>query len=159
MNTKSLLITSLLLPNLLLSSSVILEESFEIPSNNKNALVIKEIKTDNTKPKAKENNATEVIHGHTLPPEPDPTINNATLGGVDSNANGVRDDVERAIYKKYDNKLDAVVLMDVSKFFQRTLVEPLANAKDIAQYDTKIIDCEVFLSRTYKRYVTTHPIT
>lgn len=32
---------------------------------------------------AKEHNATEIIHGHTLPPEPDSTINNATLGGVD----------------------------------------------------------------------------
>ena len=32
-----------------------------------------------------------------LPPEPDPTANSATLSGVDSNGNGIRDDVERAI--------------------------------------------------------------
>jgi len=43
----------------------------------------------------------EVIDGYTLPPEPDPKINNATLLGVDVNHNGVRDDVERWIYKKY----------------------------------------------------------
>lgn len=38
-----------------------------------------------------------------LPPEPDPAENNATLAGVDWNNNGIRDDVERAIYFKYQN--------------------------------------------------------
>ncbi|WP_373033616.1 Ig-like domain-containing protein [Sulfurovum sp.] len=42
------------------------------------------------------------MHGHRLPPEPDPAVNNATLLGVDSNSNGVRDDVERWIYTRYD---------------------------------------------------------
>jgi len=45
---------------------------------------------------------TVVINGHTLPPEPDPKINNSTLLGIDSNNNGVRDDVERWIYDRYD---------------------------------------------------------
>ena len=44
----------------------------------------------------------KIIHGHRLPPEPDPAINNSTLLGVDSNNNGVRDDVERWIYTRYD---------------------------------------------------------
>lgn len=39
----------------------------------------------------------EVINGITVPPEPAPSINNATLTGVDINKNGVRDDVERKI--------------------------------------------------------------
>jgi hypothetical protein len=43
-----------------------------------------------------------VVDGHMLPPEPDPTINNSTLLGIDSNHNGVRDDVERWIYETYD---------------------------------------------------------
>jgi hypothetical protein len=47
-------------------------------------------------------NTTEVIDGHVLPPEPDPKVNNATLLGIDSNNNGVRDDVERWIYSRYD---------------------------------------------------------
>lgn len=46
----------------------------------------------------------ETINGHTLPPEPDPKINNSTLLGMDSNYNGVRDDVERWIYKTYKDK-------------------------------------------------------
>jgi len=41
------------------------------------------------------------VDGHRLPPEPAPKINNATLLGVDVNNNGVRDDVERWIYKTY----------------------------------------------------------
>ena len=52
-----------------------------------------------------------VINGHTLPPEPDPKINNATLLGVDSNDNGVRDDVEIWIYKKYQNESTFIYLM------------------------------------------------
>ena len=35
--------------------------------------------------------------GDGLPPEPDPDVNNATLEGVDSNGDGIRDDVERFI--------------------------------------------------------------
>ncbi len=41
----------------------------------------------------------EVINGYVLPPEPDETLNNSTLLGIDSNNNGVRDDVERKIIK------------------------------------------------------------
>ena len=39
----------------------------------------------------------EIINGYILPPEPDETLNNSTLLGIDSNDNGVRDDVERLI--------------------------------------------------------------
>jgi len=42
------------------------------------------------------------ISGHRLPPEPDRALNNSTLLGIDSNNNGVRDDVERWIYKRYN---------------------------------------------------------
>ena len=44
------------------------------------------------------------VNGHRLPPEPDPKVNNSTLLGIDSNNNGVRDDVERWIYNKYKDK-------------------------------------------------------
>ena len=45
---------------------------------------------------------TWIVDGHTLPPEPDKALNDSTLLGIDTNNNGVRDDVERWIYKKYD---------------------------------------------------------
>lgn len=40
--------------------------------------------------------------GHRLPPMPDETLNNSTLLGIDINNNGVRDDVERWIYTRYN---------------------------------------------------------
>lgn len=54
----------------------------------------------------------QVINGIAVPPEPDPVVNNATLLGVDSNNNGVRDDVERQIASNYGTnagQYDAVV--------------------------------------------------
>ncbi|MDB5225329.1 MAG: hypothetical protein JWL87_281 [Candidatus Adlerbacteria bacterium] len=42
-----------------------------------------------------------------LPPEPNEAENNATLAGIDSNNNGIRDDVERAIYFKYQESAKA----------------------------------------------------
>ena len=39
----------------------------------------------------------EVINGYMLPLEPDEILNNSTLLGIDSNDNGIRDDVERLI--------------------------------------------------------------
>jgi hypothetical protein len=41
------------------------------------------------------------VNGYRLPPAPDPAVNNATLLGIDSNNNSVRDDVERWIYETY----------------------------------------------------------
>lgn len=49
---------------------------------------------------------TEVINGIAVPPEPNPTINNATIAGVDINNNGVRDDVERKIATLSNNDID-----------------------------------------------------
>jgi len=103
----------------------------------------------------------EIIHGHTLPPEPDPTLNNATLGGVDSNGNGVRDDVERAIYKKYDKKLHVMALLQEARFYQRTMVEPTSDAKIIQKDATRTIDCQLYLARSDQsfRYINFKPYT
>lgn len=45
--------------------------------------------------------AATTINGITVPPEPDETQNKASVAGVDSNSNGVRDDVERAVATKF----------------------------------------------------------
>jgi len=89
----------------------------------------------------------EVIHGHTLPPKPDPIANSATLEGIDSNSNGVRDDVERAIYKKYDKKLHIVSLIDLAKELQQILIQPVENAKKIEKGISRNNDCEIYLGR------------
>ncbi|MDR3178021.1 MAG: hypothetical protein LBT96_03450 [Campylobacteraceae bacterium] len=44
----------------------------------------------------------EIRHGYKLPPCPDPAENDKTLLGIDTNKNGVRDDVEVWIYNTYD---------------------------------------------------------
>lgn len=43
------------------------------------------------------------VDGSHLPPLPDSTEVDATVAGVDANNNGIRDDVELAIFKKYPN--------------------------------------------------------
>ncbi len=65
----------------------------------------------------------EMINGHQLPPEPDPTINNSTLLGIDSNNNGVRDDVERWIILRYQNdanypKTKTAIAIQFAKAYQ-----------------------------------------
>ena len=57
--------------------------------------------TNITTPKEKTNTAW-IVDGHVLPPEPDKALNDSTLLGIDSNNNGVRDDVERWIYETYN---------------------------------------------------------
>ena len=89
----------------------------------------------------------EIINGDTLPPKPDPIANNATLGGVDSNNNGVRDDVERAIYKKYLKKLHRVLLIDEAKQLQQTMTKSLNYAKDIEKDLSRVTDCEIYIRR------------
>ncbi|NJK65061.1 MAG: hypothetical protein HC921_22225, partial [Synechococcaceae cyanobacterium SM2_3_1] len=38
-----------------------------------------------------------------LPPEPDPELNNQTIAGIDLDGDGLRDDVQRYIYKRFPN--------------------------------------------------------
>lgn len=43
----------------------------------------------------------EKINGIAVPPKPDVTINQATVGGVDSDSNGIRDDIDRFIAREF----------------------------------------------------------
>jgi hypothetical protein len=51
----------------------------------------------------------EIKHGYQLPPCPDPVENAKTLLGIDTNSNGVRDDVEIWIYHNYDTHKNCTV--------------------------------------------------
>ena len=68
----------------------------------------------------------ETINGHTLPPEPDPIINNSTLFGIDVNNNGVRDDVERWIYQTYKDKhpIYIDIAMQAGRAYKQVLKTP-----------------------------------
>jgi uncharacterized protein YneR len=93
-----------------------------------------------------------IINGVRLPPEPNEEENNATLVGVDSNDNGVRDDVERAIYVKYPTKIRQQVLMQTARADQLMLADP-DGAKNAVKWHkvmtTKTIACKSYLFRTF----------
>lgn len=77
-------------------------------------------------------NITWVVNGHVLPPEPDPTINNSTLLGIDVNDNGVRDDVERWIYETYKDMhpIHIDIGMQAGRAYKKVLETP-ERAKEI----------------------------
>ncbi len=83
------------------------------------------------------------VNGHRLPPEPDPKVNNATLLGVDVNHNGVRDDVERWIYKTYHHPIERGIFMQSARAYQKVIVDPKR-----AHETTKYID-DAYSCRKY----------
>lgn len=87
-----------------------------------------------------------------LPPEPDPKINNSTLLGIDSNNNGVRDDVERAIYEKFPKEIRRQQLIQRAKTHQSMLAddEAIKNAQKWQNLiANKNIACASYLFDTF----------
>jgi len=83
----------------------------------------------------------ESINGYKLPPEPDVKVNNATLLGVDSNDNGVRDDVERYIILTYkDEKIAIEIGFQVARAYNAVIEDP-SNAEEVDKVLTKAQDC------------------
>ena len=69
-------------------------------------VVIEKEKTDETVDRIHAQKLTiENVNGEHLPPPPDPAQVDATTEGVDANVNGIRDDVELAIFEKYPNDI------------------------------------------------------
>ncbi len=58
--------------------------------------------------------------GSSLPPDPDPDINSATLEGIDSNGDGVRDDVEIFIATNWESRNDQEALMQYARALAQT---------------------------------------
>ena len=72
----------------------------------------------------------DVINGYQLPPEPDTVINNSTLLGIDSNNNGVRDDVERLIISEeakhpHFPKTHTALSLQYAWAWQKIMVAPI----------------------------------
>jgi hypothetical protein len=74
----------------------------------------------------------KTINGHRLPPQPDEALNNSTLLGIDTNNNGVRDDVERWIYETYREKhpIHVDIAMQAGRAYKKVLETP-EKAKEI----------------------------
>jgi len=92
----------------------------------------------------------ETINAHRLPPEPDPQENNATLAGIDSNNNGVRDDVERWIYHEYKDKHPVYidVAMQQARAWQKIMTSHVSDAKQTTKFMENATSCEAY----YKTY-------
>ena len=84
-----------------------------------------------------------VVDGHVLPPEPDPVVNNATLLGVDVNHNGVRDDVERWIYKTYKHPIERGIFMQSARAYNKVIVDP-NKAHETTKYIDDATSCEFY---------------
>ncbi len=86
------------------------------------------------------------VNGYILPPEPDETLNNSTLLGIDANNNGVRDDVERwiflemKIYNGYE-KIEQAIAMQQAKAAQMALADPANTDDKVHDAITAGLDC------------------
>lgn len=86
------------------------------------------------------------INGYKLPPEPDPVVNDATLLGIDSNGNGVRDDVERYIVIRYSQdpkypKTKTAIALQYAWASQKILENPTIESK---KYIDDALDCQYY---------------
>lgn len=116
-------------------------KSLKTTKANKNIL-IKEIKYRFYVP--------EVVNGFKLPMEPDPVVNNASLLGIDSNDNGVRDDIERYIIKTYkDEKIAIEIGFQLARAYNAVIENP-ANAEETTMIMSAAIDCETYFD-TYTK--------
>jgi len=90
----------------------------------------------------------EKIFERLLPVEPEDMKNDETLIGIDSNSNGIRDDVERKILKKYNKKVQAEFMLERAKLDQMILSETITKekARGYEKIQSRQINCSVALS-------------
>ena len=85
----------------------------------------------------------EMIDGHLLPHAPKNP--DATLLGVDANHNGVRDDVERWIYKEmptyHHAEIERVVAMTEAKAYQKALADPTNKGDNVVKAMDRALNC------------------
>ncbi len=91
------------------------------------------------------------INSYKLPPEPDETLNNSTLLGIDRNNNGVRDDVEIWIYETYKDKhpIHIDIAMQAGRAYKQVLETP-EKAREIHDFVTAPLDCEAYYKYSAK---------
>ena len=85
------------------------------------------------------------VMGVNLPPAPDPALVDATVAGIDENQNGVRDDVELAIFEEYpDSAKTRAVLLQYALVAQLETRLELVNPETVtavAEHDSRASLC------------------
>jgi hypothetical protein len=86
------------------------------------------------------------VNGYTLPPCPDPKINDETLLGIDTNNNGVRDDVERWLITRYknDHKIVTEIGFQTARAAQEIVISSPSEAKEVDKIMDKADDCNYY---------------
>ncbi len=93
------------------------------------------------------------VEGKNLPPVPDQAENDATVVGIDKNNNGIRDDVELAIFKKYPNsaKIRAAELQyAMTEQMFLTKVFDTGTWKAVAEEDSRAATCMLLIKANRK---------
>lgn len=92
-----------------------------------------------------------VINGYNVPPVPDKTINDSTIYGVDSDNNGIRDDVDRFIAETYPEPLEHAVAELNARTFIDVFKDPKnAYEKKLYLSESIYIYCKVYIEDFYK---------
>ncbi len=86
------------------------------------------------------------VMGVNLPLPPDPELKDATIAGFDSNRNGIRDDVELAIFEAYpDSARTRAALLQYALALQTQMTLEVVNKKTfvatIEDMDTRALNC------------------
>tara|TARA_Y100001960_G_scaffold319101_1_gene389946 strand:- start:1244 stop:1786 length:543 start_codon:yes stop_codon:yes gene_type:complete len=94
----------------------------------------------------------EIEKKFNLPPEPDEKLNNATILGIDSNNNNIRDDWERAIaFEYYDDPLEMKLHNEFAKNSTFRIKSYLSNNineyKELLKKLDEIIGCSSVLNK------------
>ncbi|MFA6999700.1 MAG: hypothetical protein WC241_01135 [Candidatus Paceibacterota bacterium] len=84
------------------------------------------------------------VMGKNLPPDPGAEADK-TVQGIDANKNGIRDDVELAIYKEYPNSAKTrAVLLQYALALQMETIQPIVNtvtATEVIREETRANIC------------------
>lgn len=95
------------------------------------------IKNENTKEQIAKIHATKLtmddVMGKNLPPDPGAEADK-TVAGIDANNNGIRDDVELAIFKEYPNSAKTrAVLLQYALALQMEVTQPFENTVNVTE--------------------------
>ncbi len=84
------------------------------------------------------------VMGDNLPPDPG-ELADATVEGVDANNNGIRDDVELAIFREYPNSAKTrAVLLQYALALQMQVIQPFVNegtATEVLRENSRSREC------------------
>jgi hypothetical protein len=73
------------------------------------------------------------VFGKNLPPDPGAEADK-TVAGIDANQNGIRDDVELAIFKEYPNSAKTrAVLLQYALALQMGFIQPIVNTETVTE--------------------------